>query len=164
MQEQTEHPYHQYRQAVLRKSNTRRRAVFIAVISLMLIGIAFYIIRPWEGIFDTNATTSHYTENATVITDSTTTASTMATDVLEKVAQLIIVPAEEPVVYQINNVDELIVQQAFFSEAQNGDILLIFPKQGRAIIYSEARNILVNVGPLSYSDTTGTDALNTTAE
>jgi hypothetical protein len=68
--------------------------------------------------------------------------------VLEALGKLALLPSEEPVIATITDVDSLASQSAFYLKAQNGDKLVVFPQAQQAYIYSPARNIIVNVGPL----------------
>jgi hypothetical protein len=69
----------------------------------------------------------------------------------EKVRKLIQLPADDkPVVATISDVDTLKAQQQFYAAATNGDVLLIFPKSAKAVIYSPSNNVLVNVGPVIF--------------
>ncbi|MCU0660002.1 MAG: hypothetical protein MUD00_00045 [Candidatus Pacebacteria bacterium] len=40
----------------------------------------------------------------------------------------------------------------FFKGAQKGDKLVVFPTTGKAIIYSPERDIIVNVGPVTFDN------------
>jgi hypothetical protein len=65
-----------------------------------------------------------------------------------KVAELIVPPQEEPVMAVVTAADSLIKEQAFYAGVSNGDILLIYPQAGKAILYSSAKGRLLNVGPV----------------
>lgn len=71
-----------------------------------------------------------------------------------KVAELIIPPQEEPVMAVVTAADSLIKEQAFYQGVQNGDILLIYPQAGKAILYSTSRDRLLNVGPVQVGQDT----------
>lgn len=65
------------------------------------------------------------------------------------ISDLIILPqGDEPVLATVTDAEALIKQQAFFSGSVNGDQLLLFPKNMKAVIYSPTRNIIVNAGPI----------------
>lgn len=65
------------------------------------------------------------------------------------VSKLIILPqGDEPVLATVTDAEALIAQQAFFAGAVNGDQLLLFPKNLKAVIYSPSRNVIVNAGPI----------------
>lgn len=74
-------------------------------------------------------------------------------ELIEKVSALIMLPTgEEPVVATINDAAALIKDQIFYKGAQNGDVVLVYQKASKAIVYSPERNIIVNVGPIFLQD------------
>jgi hypothetical protein len=74
--------------------------------------------------------------------------------VKEMVAKLIVPPQEEPVMAVVTAADSLIKEQAFYQGVTNGDILLIYPQAGKAILYSVAKDRLLNVGPVQVGNDT----------
>ncbi|EKE07225.1 MAG: hypothetical protein ACD_18C00149G0002 [uncultured bacterium] len=75
---------------------------------------------------------------------------------IQKINKLIDLPTnEEPVVGTVNDASTLAQQQKFFSNAKNGDKVLIY--QDKAIIYRPDDNKLINVGPV-YVDSTSTES------
>lgn len=67
--------------------------------------------------------------------------------ILSKVAALIVLPSEEvPVIATINDAETLKSQEPFYADAQNGDFVIVFAQAGKAIIYRESENKLVNIG------------------
>jgi len=70
-------------------------------------------------------------------------------ETLKDVGKLIVLPDEDsPFVFTIQNAEELAAQEAFYTNASNGDRLIVF--SDRAIIYSPSRDILINVGPVIF--------------
>jgi hypothetical protein len=61
-----------------------------------------------------------------------------------------VVPTGKPSVFTIEDPKILSSQQAFFAQAEKGDSLIVYAQEGKAIIYSKKRNIIVNVGPVSF--------------
>ncbi len=88
--------------------------------------------------------------NTTPVATSTEVSEAMkAKQIVDAVSQLIIVPqGEDPLIATINDADNLIKDQPFYTGAINGDIVLIYQNAAKAIIYSPSRNIIVNVGPV----------------
>jgi len=86
-------------------------------------------------------------------TPQTTAAGNIpAEDIIQRVSALYNLPGnEEPTIAQIQHQDKL-KDQAFFSNAQNGDSILIYPKAKLAIIYRQSTNKIINIGPVNYSD------------
>lgn len=74
------------------------------------------------------------------------------TQLTQKVGKLYKLPDETPTIASITDKDKL-KSQPFFKNAENGDQLLIYPKTKLAIIYRESSNIIINVGPITLSDT-----------
>jgi len=77
-------------------------------------------------------------------------------ELLAKVSKLVVLPNEKnPVVATINDVEVLAATQDFYKDANNGDKLIIFTQSRKAIIYNEAQNKLINVGPILYNSSSG---------
>ena len=77
---------------------------------------------------------------------------------LEKIGRLIVIPKdEEPVVATISDIEALANEQNFYRDAENGQKLVIFYGVQKAIIYDEATNKLINVGPVFLKDEQGND-------
>jgi hypothetical protein len=71
-------------------------------------------------------------------------------EITEKVSKLMLLPeGETPVLATINDAETLSKEQSFYVGSQNGDIVLVYKKALKAIIYSPTKNIIVNVGPVS---------------
>jgi len=66
---------------------------------------------------------------------------------LVKVGKLILLPQDEdPLVATIQDVEALVKDAPFYSDAKNGDKLIVYKQ--KAIIYDPVSNRLVNVGPV----------------
>jgi hypothetical protein len=76
-------------------------------------------------------------------------------EILGKVSKLIVLPnGEEPVVATITDAAALVKEQPFYFGSQNNDVVLMYQKALKAIIYSPERNIIVNVGPITTQENT----------
>lgn len=74
------------------------------------------------------------------------------------VGELMILPeGDEPVLANVTDAEALIKQQAFFAGAMDGDQLLLFPKNMKAVIYSPSRNKIINAGPIEQQSQTNTE-------
>lgn len=72
---------------------------------------------------------------------------------LAAVGALMVLPVDEaPTIFNVSDSSALKQQQNFFANAENGDVLIVYPKSTKAIIYSPSRNIIVNVGPITFDD------------
>ncbi len=81
-----------------------------------------------------------------------------AKGIIDRVGKLVDLPTgEEPTVAVIKDASKL-KSQAFFKNAQNGDIILIYQKAQKAYLYSIKQNKLLDVAPVSLgaSPTPGT--------
>lgn len=71
--------------------------------------------------------------------------------VIAKIGTFLVVPADEqPSVVVIDDVQQRASQQAFYKDAKDGDVLVVY--SNRAIIYDAKANKLVNVGPIVRND------------
>ena len=62
---------------------------------------------------------------------------------------------EQPTIAKIQDKAKL-KDQVFFKNAENGDYILIYTKAKLALLYRENQNKLINVGPVTISDTSQT--------
>ena len=75
---------------------------------------------------------------------------TASQELLKRVGRLIVLPQNEtPAIATINNVEVLKKEQNFYTDAANGNILLLFLQSKKAIIYDSVKDQIVNVGPLA---------------
>lgn len=80
------------------------------------------------------------------------TADAAATQrIIGKVENLYMVPSGEPTVAKVQNKEKL-GNQAFFSQAQDGDYMLVYAEAKLALLYREEINKLINVGPITLGD------------
>lgn len=70
-----------------------------------------------------------------------------ARGVQDKLAKIMILPEEDALVSNIEDIDK-IEEQPFFTRAENGDKVLIFVQAAKIVIYREGTNQVVNAGPL----------------
>ncbi len=73
----------------------------------------------------------------------------VSVEVLRAVSELMILPEEQdPIIATVADAERLQKEQAFYQYAENGDVLLVFPKSRQAVIYRPNVHKIVNVGPL----------------
>lgn len=76
--------------------------------------------------------------------------------ITKAVGQLITLPKDEtPTLATIKDQDKL-KDQTFFARSKNGDVILIYTKAKKAIIFREKENRIINVGPISIDQQNGT--------
>jgi len=69
--------------------------------------------------------------------------------VMQSVSELMLLPEGElPLMATVTNAEDLKKEQAFYENVMNGDKVLIYQQNQKAIIYSPSRNVIVNVGPV----------------
>lgn len=76
--------------------------------------------------------------------------------VVKIVGQLISLPNDETPVLATIKDREKIKDQPFFSNAQNDDVILIYTKAKKAIVFREKDKKIINVGPISIDQQNGT--------
>jgi len=68
---------------------------------------------------------------------------------IEKIGKLIAIPKDEtPTVATVNDIEKL-KSSPFFTNAKNGDRVLIYTTAKKAILYRPAENKIIDVGPIS---------------
>jgi len=68
--------------------------------------------------------------------------------VTKEIEKLILLPNEIPSLATVMDADVLKKNQPFYRDAQNGDIVLLYSSERKAIIYNPREKKLVNVGPI----------------
>lgn len=72
-----------------------------------------------------------------------------ADTIVAQVSKLITLPSDEsPTIATITNIDQL-KDQPFFKNAQNGDRILVYQKNNKAIIYRPGENRIIDVGTVN---------------
>lgn len=70
-------------------------------------------------------------------------------NVIKKVGMLMVLPEDEtPTVATVTNMDSLL-ENPFFDNAMVGDRVIIYAKTGKAILFREKENKIIEVGPLN---------------
>lgn len=118
-----------------------KRILIVAAIILAVVGAAgtIYFYQKYQAAIKDPNTTQQAADNA-------------ANALRDKVAKLMLLPSETPVVGTVEDASKQ-KDQPFFKDAQNGDRILVFTASKKAIIYRESENKIINVGPV-----TGTSA------
>lgn len=72
---------------------------------------------------------------------------------IDKIGVLIDLPQdEEPSIATVSDKEKL-KDQSFFKSAENGDTLLIYTNERKAILYRESSNKVIEVAPIAIDDT-----------
>ncbi|MFA6476060.1 MAG: hypothetical protein WCV68_01445 [Candidatus Paceibacterota bacterium] len=71
-----------------------------------------------------------------------------------KVRRHMVLPDKEvPQVAEVKDAALAIKEQPFLAGSQNGDVLIVYTSISKAIVYSPARDLIINVGPVQMNDT-----------
>ncbi|MBA3724052.1 MAG: LytR C-terminal domain-containing protein [Candidatus Levybacteria bacterium] len=74
--------------------------------------------------------------------------------IVDEVGRLIVLPQnEQPQIATVSDVNAL-KQQSFFAQAKNGDIVLIYTKAQKAVLYDPVQKKVVEVGPINVAAAT----------
>lgn len=85
--------------------------------------------------------------------DPQSTIKKQSDALISKVGALMQLPADEtPTIANVSDVEAAKKQSAFFTNAQNGDKVLLYAKAGQAILYRPSTNKIVLVAPLTFSN------------
>lgn len=75
-----------------------------------------------------------------------------------KVRRHMVLPDKEiPQVAEIKDAALAAKEQPFLTGSQNGDVLLVYESISKAIVYSPARDVIVNAGPVQMNNTDTSD-------
>ncbi|KKR56818.1 MAG: hypothetical protein UT96_C0033G0001, partial [Candidatus Woesebacteria bacterium GW2011_GWC2_40_30] len=81
----------------------------------------------------------------------TAQAQAEANALVAKVSKLMTLPTDEtPTIATVTDVS-IVADQPFFKNAQNGDKVLIYQKAGKAILYRESENKIIEVGAVNFN-------------
>lgn len=118
------------------------------ILALLIGGIYLFIYPLFQKAVNPNPVnpfpTPSITQTQVLGTDANSNLSTV-----ERVGKLILLPTdEEPQIIPIADALKL-KDQPFFKNARDGNILLIYSKNKKAILYDPQVNQIINVAPLS---------------
>ena len=97
-----------------------------------------------------------YKKYASIKKNPNLVAQEEVTRVTKLVSGLMTLPKEETPTLATVLDKEKLKDQPFFSNSKNGDIILIYTKAQKAIIFREKENKIINVGPISIDKKNGT--------
>lgn len=81
----------------------------------------------------------------------TTRPVTESLDVVAAIGKLILLPDETPTVATVTDLAPL-KDQAFFVNAALGDVVLMFPQAGKAILYRPGKDLIIEAAPLTLTE------------
>lgn len=107
-------------------------AVLAAVAAVILLGALIRIQSP----------------NVSYTAGSLPAGAPVPADVVAAAGKLILLPDETPTVATVTDMEPL-RGQAFFERAQVGDVVLMYPRAARAILYRPSANLIIEVAPIA---------------
>ncbi|MFC1649695.1 LytR C-terminal domain-containing protein [Patescibacteria group bacterium] len=91
------------------------------------------------------------------LTKSPDAAREEAVAIVEEVGKLIDLPeGEDPTIATVSDVDK-VRSQPFFTNAQNGDKVIIYPDSRKAILYRPSTGKIIEIGSINIQETGGTE-------
>ena len=124
------------------KSPKRRPWALIIVSTLFLVALAAAVL--------------FFIKYQDIKSDPAGATAAQTSSLVAKVGKHMALPDNEtPTVATVSDKDKL-SNQPFFEKAKNGDKLLIYTNSKQAIIYRDATDKIINVGPIAITDTAGT--------
>ncbi|MFA6254376.1 MAG: hypothetical protein WC640_03995 [Candidatus Paceibacterota bacterium] len=121
--------------------------VIVIVILIIIVGGIYYWTQS-----KTTAGTQPVVAGAAQNPAAAAASEAQVKALLVKLQKHIILPTDEvPQIGQIDDPVQAAKAQPFVAGAQKGDLLIVYVKARKAIVYSPSRDIIVNVGPVSVS-------------
>ncbi|MEK7600191.1 MAG: hypothetical protein AAB462_04120 [Patescibacteria group bacterium] len=127
------------------------RIIFEAVLVIAVIGLGLYA---WSLSSDKSNLESQL---AQAQSNPQAIIQKQADDLIIRVSKLLELPkGEEPTVASVDDAAAAKAQSPFFTNAQNGDKVLIYVKAGEAILYRPSTNKIILVAPLTFDSAAAT--------
>lgn len=130
------------------------------IIRIIIFAVAALLIL--AGIGGTYYFYKQYSKTKVLLSDPSAVDKAESEAILGKLKKLMILPNDEnPSIATVLDASKL-KDQPFFTNAENGDKVIIYTKSQIAILYSPGKNLIVNVAPISSGeniDQTQTEAV-----
>lgn len=133
----------------------KKGLISMAIGGAIVGGILVLGLSTFFGVNDSNVTLGGFT----VTPDAEGEISDeQVLQITEALGNIILLPMEEePLVAFVEDAASLRIEQPFYKDVENGDVLVIYPTMSRAMIYRTSKNMLVNVGPVQVDSNTEED-------
>jgi len=134
-----------------------RYIIFAAVLLLLLWAGHYIYVRFWtQSPFGPTKTDGSAQEASAAATSSVDVAAETEADIVSAVGKLMLLPTDEtPSLAKVSD-PALLQSQVFFKNAVTGDVVLMYPKSLRAILYDPMQNKIIEVGPITAATSTAT--------
>jgi len=132
----------------------------------MLIETVLLVLVVGLGIwaFSLHSDNADLKKQVTALNNNPAIVAQRETDALiAKVSALVDLPKDEtPQAAVVSDVDKAKSQSSFFANAQNGDKILLYVKNGKAVLYRPSTNKVIEYGPLTINQQATTTTKSTT--
>lgn len=113
------------------------------IIAIIVVSLFFVAVIPGYYFY------MQYQKTQKMLQNPTEAAKEEIKDIVAKVGNLILLPAdEEPTLATVSDKTKL-GSQAFFARAENGDKVLIYPRAKKAFLYRPSSNKIIDVAPVN---------------
>lgn len=130
------------------ETEEKKKKTLKSFLTSLVIFIVLAAIAAAGYFYMQNQKTQQLLQNPTLAANQQTQA------LLAQVGKLIELPKDEtPTIATVSDVSKL-QGQPFFAKAKNGDKVLIYTKNKKAILYDPAANIIVDVAPVNIGEPT----------
>lgn len=121
--------------------------ILVLVLFAAAVGTAAYYVNRYH---DSQAQVKKLASNPTI------TAQQEQQELIAKIGKLTVLPkGETPTVATVTDITKL-KDQPFFTNAQNGDKVLIYTQAKQAFLYRPSTNQIINIAPVNLGSNTGT--------
>lgn len=112
-----------------------KKLIFVSIVILILAGVGGYYYF-------------QYQKTQKLLKDPTQITLAETKNLVDKVGKLIELPSEEPRIATVSDKTKLI-GQSFFARAENGDKVLIYAQNKKAILYRPSINKIIEVSSIN---------------
>jgi uncharacterized protein HemX len=140
--------------------NSTLHTVIEGVLLIAVIGLGLWAWGLHSDNADLKKQVASLNNNPAIVAQRETDA------LIAKVSALVDVPKDEtPQAAVVSDVAKAKAQSAFFANAQNGDKILLYVKNGKAVLYRPSTNKVIEYGPLTINQQqTGASSTSTTSK
>lgn len=132
------------------RSSKKELIVKLLGIKVPLVAVILLFVLVFAGLFVAVKQNPQILDN--LMLTQTSMAEAEMRSLVNEVGQLIELPGDEdPVIAEVTDV-ELLRDQQFFRSAQNGDRVLMYARNRKAILYRPNANRIIEVGMVSIDD------------
>lgn len=130
-----------------KKGGSKGRLAFEILLVLLVIGLGLWSWTLYSDKQNLENQVAKLNANPQIV------AQKQSQELIAKVGKLMDLPQNEsPTIATVSDANAARKQSVFFTNAQNGDKVLMYVKAGEAILYRPSTNKIVLVGPLTFNN------------